>query len=75
MLCVRLGMIALCRRLRINHFLLIQCSLDLSAPEEAYSRNERAPGTLKFGYEGVFKILTTGSISLLVACPRGYTSN
>ena len=47
-------------------------SLDLSAPEEAYSRNIRASGTLNFGYEGVFKILTTGSISLLVACPRGY---
>ena len=28
-------------------------SLDLSAPEEAYSsRNVRASGTLKFGYEG-----------------------
>ena len=47
-------------------------SLDLSAPEEAYSRNVRASGALKFWYEGVFKILTTGSISLLVACPRGY---
>ena len=31
-------------------------SLDLSAPEEAYIRNVRASGTLKFGYEGVFKI-------------------
>ena len=31
-------------------------SLDLSAPAEAYSRNVRASGTLKFGYEGVFKI-------------------
>ena len=31
-------------------------SLDLSAPEEAYSRNVRASGTLKFGYEGVLKI-------------------
>ena len=47
-------------------------SLDLSSSEEAYSRNVRASGTLKLGYEGVFKILTTGSISLLVACPRGY---
>ena len=46
-------------------------SLDLSAPEEAYSRNVRASGTLKFGYECCFKILTTRSISLLVACPRG----
>ena len=26
-------------------------SLDLSAPEEAYSRNVRASGTLKFGNE------------------------
>ena len=30
-------------------------SLDLSAPEEAYSRNVRASGTLKFGYEGVLR--------------------
>ena len=47
-------------------------SLDLSASEEAYSRNVRESGTVKFGFEGVFKILTSGSISLLVACPRGY---
>ena len=31
-------------------------SLYLSAPEEAYIRNVRASGTLKFGYEGVFRI-------------------
>ena len=31
-------------------------SLDLSAPEKAYSRNVRASDTLKFGFEGVFKI-------------------
>ena len=31
-------------------------SLDLSAPEEAYSRNVRASGTLKLVYEGFFKI-------------------
>ena len=31
-------------------------SLDLSAPEEAYSGTVRASGTLKFWYEGVFKI-------------------
>ena len=31
-------------------------SLGLSAPEEACSRNVRASGTLKFGYEGIFKI-------------------
>ena len=31
-------------------------SLYLTAPEEAYSRNVRASGTLKFGYECVFKI-------------------
>ena len=30
-------------------------NLDLSAPEEAYSRNVRASGTLKFGYESIFK--------------------
>ena len=45
-------------------------SLDLSAPEEAYSRNVRASGTLIFWYEGVFKILTTGLISLLMACTQ-----
>ena len=32
-------------------------SLDLSAPEESYSRNVRASGTLKFGYECVFQDL------------------
>ena len=31
-------------------------SLGLSTPEEACSRNVRASGTLKFGYEGYFKI-------------------
>ena len=31
-------------------------SLYLNAPEEACSRNVRASGTLKFGYEGVFKM-------------------
>ena len=44
-------------------------SLDLSAHEEAYSRNVSASAALQFGYKGVFKILTTGSTSLLVACP------
>ena len=47
-------------------------SLVLSAPEEACCRNVHVSGTLKFGYEGIFKIITTGSISLLVACARGY---
>ena len=37
--------------------LLLFKSLGLSAPEEACSRNVRASGTLKFGYEGIFKIL------------------
>ena len=45
-------------------------SLDLSAPDEAYSRNVCASSTMKFRYEGAFKI--TWSISLLVACLRGY---
>ena len=31
-------------------------SLGLSAPEEPYSTNLRASGTLTFGYEGMFKI-------------------
>ena len=31
-------------------------SLGLSAPEEACSRNVRALGTLKFGFEGIFRI-------------------
>ena len=34
--------------------------MDLSAPEEACSRNVRASVTQKFGYEGVFKIYYTG---------------
>ena len=38
-------------------------SLGLSAPEEACSRNVRASGTLKFGFEGIFKILV-GLLSL-----------
>ena len=33
-------------------------SLDFSAPEEANSRSVRVSGTLKFGYECVFKITT-----------------
>ena len=33
-------------------------SLGLSAPEEACSRNVRASGTLKFGYECMFKTTT-----------------
>ena len=33
-------------------------NLDLRAPEEACRRNVRAPGTLKFGYEDIFKIST-----------------
>ena len=55
-------------------------SLGLSAPEEACSRNVRALGTLSilgmkvffFFFFFFFKIITTGSISLLVACPLGY---
>ena len=39
-------------------------NLGLSAPEEACGRNVRASGTLKFGYECIFKI---SSIN------RGYT--
>ena len=38
------------------HQLFSSNSLDLSTPEEAYSGNVRASGTLKYGYEGVFKI-------------------
>ena len=30
--------------------------LDISAPEEACSKNVRASGTLKFGYQCIFKI-------------------
>ena len=37
-------------------------SLALSAPEEVCSRNVRASGTLKFGYEDICKIISTGSI-------------
>ena len=60
----RIGGVCCLPCLHTNHFLLIVW--DLSASEETYSRNVRASGTLKFGYEGVFKIITTGSISLLV---------
>ena len=31
--------------------------LGLSAPEEASNRNAPASGTLKFGYESIFKIV------------------
>ena len=37
--------------------------LDLSAPEEDYSRNVRASDTLKFGYTGVFKTRNVDFIS------------
>ena len=40
------------------HQLFSSNSSDHSAPEEAYSRNVRVSGTIKFGYEGVFKIET-----------------
>ena len=40
------------------HQLFSSNSFHLSAPEEAYSRSVRASGTLKFGCEGVFKILS-----------------
>ena len=43
-------------------------SLDLrAAPEEAYSRNVRASGTLKFGYGRVFKILLNEGMYVLSA--------
>ena len=45
-------MFAVCQHLRSSN------TLGLSAPEEAYSRNVCALGTLKYGYEGVFKIKT-----------------
>ena len=31
-------------------------SLGIKSPEEAYSRNVRVSGTLKLGYESIFKI-------------------
>ena len=46
-------------------------SLDLSAPEEACSRNVRASGTLKFGYKGIFKILPRNAHGTYkVACTK-----
>ena len=42
-------------------------SLDLSAPEEAYSRHVRASDNLKFWYESVFKILLISSLHLAVS--------
>ena len=41
-------------------------SLGLSAPEEACSGNVRASGTLKFGYEGIFKISDQVRMSLSI---------
>ena len=41
------------------HQPFVSNSLDLSAPEEAYSRNVRASGTVKIGCEGFFKFLMT----------------
>ena len=67
MLCVRLG----CLPAPANQPFSSN-SLGLSIPEEVYSRNGRASGTLKLGYgmkARVFKIITTGSISQLV--PEG----
>ena len=46
-------------------------SLGLSAPEEACSRNVRASGTLKFGYEGILKILPRNAHGTYkVACTK-----
>ena len=62
LLCVRLGMFAVAPA----HQLFSSNSLDLSAPVEAYRRNVCVSGTLKIGYEGVFKITTH--------VPRGFDS-
>ena len=53
-------MFAVCQRQPLS-----SNNLDLSAPEEAYSRNVRASGTRKFGYEGVFKIYPVSQFSSL----------
>ena len=53
-------------------------SLGLGAPEEACSRNVRVSGTLKFGYEGIFKIWIidtckqTRSSQITSFTPKGY---
>ena len=47
-------------------------SLGLSALEEACSRNVCAPGTLKFGYEGIFKIISVPPIVLLLFRPGSF---
>ena len=40
-------------------------SLGLSAPEEACSRNIRASGTLKFGYEGILRLKFENALKIL----------
>ena len=45
-------------------------SLDLNAAEEAYSRNVRASGTLKFGYKGVFKSLSIYKMAFSILKPK-----
>ena len=47
-------------------------SLDLSAPEEAYSRNVRASGTLKVWYDCVFKIILHTEPSQANLCLRAF---
>ena len=53
-------MFAVCRRLLINRFRLI-----------VFSTNVRASGTLKFGYEGILKILPRNAHGTYkVACTK-----
>ena len=60
LLCVGLGMFAVCRRLLINRFRLI-----------VFSTNVRASGTPKFGYEGILKILPRNAHGTYkVACTK-----
>ena len=47
-----------------THRLFSSNNLDLSAPEESYSRNVGASDTLKFGYEGIFEISTKTMINV-----------
>ena len=61
LLCVGLGLFAVCCLPAPAPQPFLFNNLGLSAPEEACSRNVRASGTLKFGYEGILKIYSVNS--------------
>ena len=56
-----------CCLLALAHKPFSSNSLGLSAPEEAYSRNVRALGTLKFGYEVFLRLFPIKPLSYKTA--------